>query len=603
MTLTSLPYVMILAFCTMPTALFAQVFSLDSDAGQSQWVISKSNQVQPTADWETLQAGDALPTEGWQSVNVPDNLNDAGIEVAVTDSIWYRTEFHLDAVPEHPMSVRLGEISDRDRTYLNGQLIGATGEFGAQQPQAYDRVRIYTFDPQLLRVGTNVLHIEVQPYFTEELGIYRDRTAMGPATQLLRRYYLENLGESLTLMAYFTLGIYFLLFYLRRRQGLENLFFALFLFCLVIYSFFRTQLKYELGLELFPTKRLQTLAVIAAFPLFYSFVRYYYQLPEKIVRILDWISYAAHLIPLSCMAVILISDSTRTWQNTLNTVVQPSWIIYVLGVFFILIYAASKKNRDAIVMLISSGILLVALVLDILTGRAIINLPTLLTYAFTLMVLSMALILANRFVRLHNETEQLNRQLSRFNTASMRFVPMEFLRILKKESIVDVELGNQVQKEMCVLFSDIRSFTTLSESMTPPENFAFINSYLRRMGPVIRKHGGFIDKYIGDAIMALFDGGVSSGVDASVDMMRTLHTWNAGRGKYGYDPVTIGIGLHAGPLMLGTIGENERMEGTVISDAVNLAARVEGLTKKYGTAILITDAIQQTIAADGKYQT
>ncbi|MCB1321674.1 MAG: adenylate/guanylate cyclase domain-containing protein, partial [Leptospiraceae bacterium] len=188
-------------------------------------------------------------------------------------------------------------------------------------------------------------------------------------------------------------------------------------------------------------------------------------------------------------------------------------------------------------------------------------------------------------------------------TASMRFVPMEFLRILKKESIVDVELGNQVQKEMCVLFSDIRSFTTLSESMTPPENFAFINSYLRRMGPVIRKHGGFIDKYIGDAIMALFDGGVSSGVDASVDMMRTLHTWNAGRGKYGYDPVTIGIGLHAGPLMLGTIGENERMEGTVISDAVNLAARVEGLTKKYGTAILITDAIQQTIAANGKYQT
>ena len=92
----------------------------------------------------------------------------------------------------------------------------------------------------------------------------------------------------------------------------------------------------------------------------------------------------------------------------------------------------------------------------------------------------------------------LNRQMA-------RFVPHEFLDFLGHDSILDVRLGDQVQREMTVLFSDIRSFTTLSERMSPKENFDFINRYLQRVGPEIRLHHGFIDKYIGDAVMALYD--------------------------------------------------------------------------------------------------
>ena len=91
------------------------------------------------------------------------------------------------------------------------------------------------------------------------------------------------------------------------------------------------------------------------------------------------------------------------------------------------------------------------------------------------------------------------------NISIERFVPQAFLAIVGKPSIVEVELGDNKRKNMTILFSDIRSFTTLSEAMTPDENFAFINAYLERMGPVIRDHNGFIDKYIGDAIMALFE--------------------------------------------------------------------------------------------------
>ena len=96
-------------------------------------------------------------------------------------------------------------------------------------------------------------------------------------------------------------------------------------------------------------------------------------------------------------------------------------------------------------------------------------------------------------------------QQMRLTKAYQRFVPKQLLSSLEKESILDVQLGDQVQKEMTILFSDIRSFTTLSESMTPDENFSFINSYLSRMGPLVREHHGYIDKYVGDSIMALFD--------------------------------------------------------------------------------------------------
>lgn len=180
-------------------------------------------------------------------------------------------------------------------------------------------------------------------------------------------------------------------------------------------------------------------------------------------------------------------------------------------------------------------------------------------------------------------------RLAKINAAYGRFVPHEFLRFLERESIVDVQLGDQVQKEMTVLFSDIRSFTSISEKMSPKENFDFLNACLSQVSPVIRNHNGFIDKYIGDAIMALFPQTANDAVQAAIDMQKQVSLYNCYLQENGGKSIAIGIGLHTGTLMLGTVGESERMETTVISDAVNLASRLEGLTKIYGVDILISE--------------
>ncbi|MDH5656612.1 MAG: HAMP domain-containing protein [Spirochaetia bacterium] len=179
-------------------------------------------------------------------------------------------------------------------------------------------------------------------------------------------------------------------------------------------------------------------------------------------------------------------------------------------------------------------------------------------------------------------------ELEDLNQAYYKFVPKEFLDQLGIDSIAHISLGHEVKKDMTVLFSDIRSFTTISESMKPEENFQFLNSYLNTAAPIIRKYEGFIDKYIGDAIMALFPHDPGKAIQTGIDMIHSLIAHNEITSKEGWPPVRVGVGIHTGSLMMGTIGEEKRLQTTVIADAVNLAARLESLTKKLGVHIIVS---------------
>ena len=125
-----------------------------------------------------------------------------------------------------------------------------------------------------------------------------------------------------------------------------------------------------------------------------------------------------------------------------------------------------------------------------------------------------------------------------------------------------------------------------------------MNEYFSKLTPAIRANGGFIDKYIGDAIMALFPETPSNAVRASSEIIKSLKEWNKSIKRPTSAQLDMGIGIHVGDLILGTIGEADRMETTVISDTVNVSARLESLCKQYGANIIVSSAVFEKLDSE-----
>lgn len=179
-----------------------------------------------------------------------------------------------------------------------------------------------------------------------------------------------------------------------------------------------------------------------------------------------------------------------------------------------------------------------------------------------------------------------------------RFVPRELIDLLLKRDILDVNLGDNSKRILSVLFLDIRNFTAISEGLTSQANFNFINTLLKKIAPLIAFNNGFIDKYIGDAVMALFpitETSADDAVKAAKMILEELEKLNIAGELQINTPVKIGIGINTGEAMLGIIGAKGRIEGTVISDMVNTASRIQTLTKTYGHSILISEACYQAM--------
>ena len=187
------------------------------------------------------------------------------------------------------------------------------------------------------------------------------------------------------------------------------------------------------------------------------------------------------------------------------------------------------------------------------------------------------------------EAREREEAMLRIHEVTKKFVPHEFIRSLGKETLTDVKLGDQVEKIVTVLFTDIRDFTTLSEKMTPEENFHFVSSFNARLGPVIRSNNGFINQYLGDSIMAIFPENPEDALQAAVGMQKAVHELNKERKEAGLPSIRAGIGMHTGSLIMGITGDEFRMDAATISDTVNTAARIESLTKYYKSPLLLSD--------------
>ena len=187
------------------------------------------------------------------------------------------------------------------------------------------------------------------------------------------------------------------------------------------------------------------------------------------------------------------------------------------------------------------------------------------------------------------------KELERLNRTFQLFVPQQFMeRILYEHSI---QPNHTVEEKLTILFTDIRAYTQFAESISLKENFEMLNDFFSLMEPVISQNNGFIDKFIGDGIMALFDGEQSAdqAIKAGIQMLEKLKIFNKTRKEKGKIPLKIGIGIATGRVLIGLIGSKNRFDSTVIGDTVNQASRIEQLTKKYELNLLISGKTYQEI--------
>jgi adenylate cyclase len=164
-------------------------------------------------------------------------------------------------------------------------------------------------------------------------------------------------------------------------------------------------------------------------------------------------------------------------------------------------------------------------------------------------------------------------------------------------AVLDDPLGRVRRQDVAVLFADIVGFTAFAERAQPEETIALLQEHHDRLATVVFEHDGTLDKYIGDAVMATFGTPRPAADDASralrcaLAMLGAMQAWNAERAASGKPPVRIGIGLDYGPVVLGNIGSERRLEFTVIGDAVNVASRLEGLTRLHGVELVASDRL------------
>ncbi|MFM8321727.1 MAG: adenylate/guanylate cyclase domain-containing protein [Chloroflexota bacterium] len=197
--------------------------------------------------------------------------------------------------------------------------------------------------------------------------------------------------------------------------------------------------------------------------------------------------------------------------------------------------------------------------------------------------------LARAFTHMAGTIQSAVQQQANVLRAAQRFIPTAYLEFLEKSDITDIQLGDHVSAEMTVMFTDLYGFTSLSEKMTAQENFNFVNAYLQLVSPLVQQHNGLVVKFLGDGMMAIFPYGVDDAVKSAIAQQNAIREFNAHLEQNSLPPIQAGAGIHTGHLMVGIIGDALRLQGDAFSDTVNLTARIEGLTRQFGSRVLLTE--------------
>lgn len=476
------------------------------------------------------------------------------------------------------------QISASGRMYWNGRQV-----YSAGSPGTTARTETPGWRPQVVILPgvqeDNELIVHVSNFRDVAPGI-TSPILIGPIEDLFARQQRSIAGSVFLTGVMAIMAIFHLFLFLLRRKTKATLWFALFLADVAVRSTVVDELpllqvwntvSYTLILRLsyltYPLAALFVLRFVATL------------LPD------DTWAPGARLgeILSGVMAVIVVVTPVKFFIS----VAQYYHIAAVVTavVIAITIVRALKNKRDS-AELFAGGIfvLTLAAVHDILRALSIVTTPMLVPLATLVFVLLESVVLSRQHVLALRRAEEFSENLITVNQAVTRFLPAEMLQLIGVPDVTQISLGHVVEHDMSVLFVDIRGFTRLSERLGPKKSYTFVNEFLGTMGPIVREEGGVIDKYLGDGFFALFPNGGKDAVSAGHRLRRAKTEFNQRfTGEIGED-LEFGVGIHSGSLMLGTIGESKRMDTSAISDTVNLASRIESLTKYFHVGLAISAA-------------
>jgi len=487
-------------------------------------------------------------------------------------------------IPGHRYAISLGQTISAARLLINGSDIGSIGRPGTSREEEIPGwnylVSGFTSDAQ----GHAVLAIQISNH-VDRAGGTNALILVGDAQVLEQIRDMQKITEACVFAILATLGCFFLMLYIARAQERSFLWFSLLCISVAV----RT-LCYDgfVLLDIFPN------------------------LPWEIFFRLGYLTFTVIICAffgfLSCLfADVFHSGARRTvfflfsLYSALIVVAPLSLVVTVLPAFqllalgtalyggFIIVRSCRQRREGAYWLLAGFSIALCAFVYDLLVSLWVLSGLSVGHVGMCVFLFVLAVMVIDRYARSYVMVSSLSAELQVINRSLRRFVPDEFLSFLKKGSVTEVRPGDCVEVEMAILSADIRSFTTIAERMGPSEVFVFLNEYLELVGPIVRSNAGFISKYEGDGFYALFPEGAESAVRASVQIQSAITARN--RHKRAVRPLVVGIGLDAGKLTLGTIGDDSRLDGALISTCVRCAGKFEAATKLFSSKILINDAV------------
>ena len=491
--------------------------------------------------------------------------------------------------PQKVYAIHFTRTSSAFTVYLNGNLFYTSGTPGKNfKEEIFD----WHADTVILPLNN-----ETEATIVVHLSNFHDRNPgvetpflFGLYSTLQTKIVLDKLVSSGIFSILFSMATFFIsLFLFYRRETTAGLFgllcysFAIRTLCyndFLLRDFFpnvSTNIMYRLGYFTFPFCAVFTFLFI---------LNLFIKKPPKVFYFLT--------IPLILYGLITLITPIPVFVGIL--LIVQLYILFLSVIACIVVaYALIKRKPFALTFLISFLLFISAAIFDGLISNGLINAPFISHFGVLLLMIPMAFIVIRHFSAAFKTQEQMIESIQKTNISFQRFFPNEFLQFLNKKNVTDISLGDNIHKNMFIAFIHLGIKAKLSSSSAREELLILYNTVIQAANPIIKKYNGFIDKYLTDGLMVLFYGTAEDTVDCIIEITQLIKKINIHRQEQSLPPLHISSGIHYGKLMMGTIGEPERMDTTVISDVVNISSRMYSYATEKNINIIISETVREQL--------